>query len=361
MGFTLVELLVVIAIIGVLVGLLLPAVQMAREAGRRTQCSNNLRQIGLANANFEAAKKRYPGLQDDFGTYGTNAATTGKVGTWFVSLMPYVEAQALRDLWDDPSEQDAWFAAAGPAQDAFQIERFFPNVKLLVCPSDSRSEEVIAQNSYACNAGFYPYGPMVDRLGYTGDTASSRASQKKANGVFINALPTGLRLQDGGSLVPVFGAGAPAIDSGDIRDGLSSTIAFTENLQADAWSYTSVNDDSARWRVGVGWLYRLEEGAFIPAYSSRPSQQVPPPPTMPVNRYNGEKLTASTLGNDGFEAGRPSSDHTGVIQFLMLDGAVISMDENVDYHVYQALMTPQTSSSDVPLNKYILKDDDYLQ
>jgi prepilin-type N-terminal cleavage/methylation domain-containing protein len=95
-GFTLVELLVVIAIIGVLVALLLPAIQAAREAARRSQCSNNLKQIGLAILNYESAVGRLPAGST------TDAADIGGpyFGTWTVDILPYLEQQALYDLWD---------------------------------------------------------------------------------------------------------------------------------------------------------------------------------------------------------------------------------------------------------------------
>ncbi len=87
-GFTLVELLVVIAIIGILVALLLPAVQAAREAGRRTQCTNNLKQMGLALHNHHDSLRRFPpgGDRSPVGGYGPS---------WMVHILPYIEQNSL--------------------------------------------------------------------------------------------------------------------------------------------------------------------------------------------------------------------------------------------------------------------------
>src|SRR3954471_13608841 len=101
-GFTLVELLVVIAIIGILVALLLPAIQAARESARRMQCQNNLKQIGVAMLNFHEAKKAYPSAgtnSDDF--YYTDpkiAATAGfERFSWGYQILPYLEETTLYD------------------------------------------------------------------------------------------------------------------------------------------------------------------------------------------------------------------------------------------------------------------------
>src|SRR6478735_6437022 len=100
-AFTLVELLVVIAIIGILVALLLPAIQAAREAARRAQCQNNLKQIGLACLNYESAKKVLP-YGNMITDYGAGAPQFYSV--WGVEILPYSELQTVKNLYVNNAE-----------------------------------------------------------------------------------------------------------------------------------------------------------------------------------------------------------------------------------------------------------------
>ncbi|MFW6170885.1 MAG: DUF1559 domain-containing protein, partial [Planctomycetota bacterium] len=110
-AFTLVELLVVIAIIGILVALLLPAVQAAREAARRTQCINHLKQIGLALHNHHDTHKRFPpGGCSDQTPFGTDQSESGAWGhSWVVALLPFMEQSAMYDMMDGLSGNTGWF------------------------------------------------------------------------------------------------------------------------------------------------------------------------------------------------------------------------------------------------------------
>src|SRR5688572_31501688 len=97
-GFTLVELLVVIAIIGILIALLLPAVQAAREAGRRTHCQNNLKQIALGLQNYHSTYNTLPhGSSYQITATSTIAPGTNRSGTWASSILPYMEEDALHE------------------------------------------------------------------------------------------------------------------------------------------------------------------------------------------------------------------------------------------------------------------------
>ena len=143
-GFTLVELLVVIAIIGVLVALLLPAVQMAREAARRSQCSNNLRQIALATLQFEDANKRLP----PGAVWDSSGISRGSI---FVYLLPYLERSSLFSAID--LSQTSIDGAMLPGSSTPIASTVIP---MLVCPSDPHPKQyysVLAAHNYAASRG----------------------------------------------------------------------------------------------------------------------------------------------------------------------------------------------------------------
>jgi prepilin-type N-terminal cleavage/methylation domain-containing protein len=143
-GFTLIELLVVIAIIAILIALLLPAVQQAREAARRTQCKNNLKQIGIAFHNHHDAKRHFPTMGDNGPTAGVSAADMDapEAFTWAYHILPYLEQQAIYELGQKKTTAD------------FNKLRQSP-VAAYACPS--RRSPIIylnrAKSDYAANGG----------------------------------------------------------------------------------------------------------------------------------------------------------------------------------------------------------------
>jgi len=202
-GFTLVELLVVIAIIGVLVALLLPAVQAAREAARRSQCLNNIRQLSVGMLNYESSKKGLPPMALSW----SNAECASKYNGscyggwrddhgWYLPLMPYLEQASLKNLGDpkkafsDPVNR--------PARTAF--------VKLHECPSDiglqrnewTRDDWARVRTNYVVNAGNTTYGqhdmgtPLVRfggaPFGPSKVTPLSRISDGTANTLMISEI-----------------------------------------------------------------------------------------------------------------------------------------------------------------------------
>jgi prepilin-type N-terminal cleavage/methylation domain-containing protein/prepilin-type processing-associated H-X9-DG protein len=216
-AFTLVELLVVIAIIGILIALLLPAVQSAREAARRTQCTNNLKQIGLALHNYVAAKKTLPeGLTQPPSSNG------GPFNTWAPRLMPYMEMGATYARYS---------FAAGYSGDLTNRPIFQTIFAEYICPSDNpppskQNSDQAHSNYVAC---FSPDGTMVEPgLTNLGDTCNNDPSKNPAKRKAMFNVNVVKRVSK-------------------VIDGMSKTIGFSECI--------ALGDQGTEWDIRGFWWY----------------------------------------------------------------------------------------------------------
>jgi prepilin-type N-terminal cleavage/methylation domain-containing protein len=215
-GFTLVELLVVIAIIGVLVALLLPAVQSAREAARRTQCSNNLKQIGLGVHNYTDTFLVLPA-----GNYHS------VFGSWLVHLLPYVEQQNMHQIYSNAGM--AGYPATGVRyghQQNWPVTK--SQFKVYSCPSDTNSASAsiisgITFHNYVANYGNTTRG----RLTPAGLT-STGAPNVYGRAPFIEVVMPGI---DPSIYLAFDGDWKQVVRLAEITDGTSNTLAISETVQ----------------------------------------------------------------------------------------------------------------------------------
>ena len=212
-AFTLVELLVVIAIIGVLLALLIPAVQAARESSRRAACQNNLRQLGIGLASYESAKKRWPPGKKWSGPPNDPASFAM---AWSSYLLNYLEEKVLSDAINYKL----------PFTDAANLPLTTKTVAVYLCPSTSDVEEHRTPDGHLYNLGGIPGEGLgcIDYLGISGPDKDAKHPLTKQvygrqRGVLIGTK--GLPLED--ELIE-----PPPITSAKITDGLSSTICITE-------------------------------------------------------------------------------------------------------------------------------------
>jgi prepilin-type N-terminal cleavage/methylation domain-containing protein len=199
-GFTLVELLVVIAIIGILIALLLPAVQAAREASRRTHCANNLKQISLSVHGFHDIHKEIPParIRDTF-------------QTWAVLILPYMEQQAVYELWD--LRQNYYHANNNKARETF--------VPTYYCPTRRKPMVSIDGDRLQGTGPTHFPGAVSDYAACGGDNNPS-ISLDTANGAFLNGVTVNAALMLQGK------EWKSLTHFHDILDGLSNTIFFGE-------------------------------------------------------------------------------------------------------------------------------------
>jgi prepilin-type N-terminal cleavage/methylation domain-containing protein/prepilin-type processing-associated H-X9-DG protein len=323
-GFTLIELLVVVAIIGILIAMLLPAVQQARESGRRVTCINNLKQLALATQTYTDAKKRLPpsGIVDKreekhkIFTYPVFDQLSGKMFSWAVVLLPFVEEGNLYDQFD---------MTVSVLEQPREPQRNF--VPTYMCPSDGTQglmyrDEDFTQGKWFAKGNYAAYcSPFHTDL------------QLKFPGAFIS---TGQKLSK-------------------VIDGTSKTIVFSEVRTRD-----DERDERGVWALPWNAASLLapdmhhdqvSAGGFVAGFIAQASEaillQTQTPNTLGPNRdilvrCDEDTLAAAQLdgmpcerwqwplGMSGYISAAPRSNHPGGVNMALLDGHVGFLSNDVD-------------------------------
>lgn len=295
-AFTLIELLVVIAIIAVLIALLLPAVQQAREAARRSQCKNNLKQWGLAVHNYHDTFNKLP-----IGGMGLNNAAATPVNnlTFHVRLLPYIDQAPLYNQFDFNL-----FYTTAP-NGALMAQTFGG----LHCPSSLERDRKDSSSLTSANWTHHYYGvsgprgpraaPLTGNYPHTGNATTNHGGVA-TSGMLYRNNNNGFR---------------------DATDGLSNTLLIGE-VSGDLNPATGCTSSYRPWTQGAS-----NANADAAVYCCKNV-------ASPINKYVCYQSNVATrLFNDATFGGQ----HVGGAHFLMGDGAVKFLSENIDFNLYQGL------------------------
>jgi prepilin-type N-terminal cleavage/methylation domain-containing protein/prepilin-type processing-associated H-X9-DG protein len=282
-GFTLVELLVVIAIIATLIGLLFPAVQSAREAGRRASCMNNLNQMGKASLTCESQQQSIPGWRNKSPFPGntvttSNPPTYANTPSWPVMLLPFLERRDIYGLFETTQ--------AGPPQP--------PYIAIFTCPSSPPENTASPFLAYVGNVGSAPLN--------TSGTAIPPVSLK-ADGVMLDATVSRTNLD--------------VISGGD---GTATTLLFSERSGGAI-------PTQGFWNLFPVQQYQPANPGFGFAASSPPARVLNP-----------------AIGTPGAES-LPSSAHPGGVVVAYCDGHTAFLRDTIQPEVYAQLVTPNSQSN----------------
>ena len=304
-GFTLIELLVVIAIIGVLVGLLLPAVQQAREAARRSTCGNNQKQIALALHNYHDVNKRLPPLiLKPSASQSSDTDWNSPGWGWNALILPYMEEAGLFDTLKVGTN-----TLTQTGNDAAIRDALSTRVSTVICPSDSTASETSAR-TVGRPLGRSNY-PAVNRARTSVGSAGTASWDRKSNeyGAFPGAWPHGDSLQNDRRAPRPFR---------EFTDGLSSTFLVGERSVGHP-SATDTNNMT-------NWV-----GSTEPEQSGS-SYRGPPEVGGATGYHINESPSVTWYWGHWFR-----SMHHGGGQFSMVDGSTRFVSEEIDLSTYKAL------------------------
>ncbi len=336
-GFTLIELLVVIAIIGMLVGLLLPAVQSAREAGRRAQCMNNQKQISLALHHYEGEHGAFPGYVGEF--YGN---ISGKIQqrkiTWWVSILPQLERMDLYNLWKDLTLTN--FNTIGGAAPTYLpgdnnvANTLIPGVymRIAICPSYSPPSEKDSWLSYRVNVGRI--------LGNTLPTATTPTTTIiPAEGVFTDQCqPYRTSANFATNTYQIVRVGLSSISA---NDGTACTLMLAENSASVPPMNTYAFDGR--------WAPVFEQPPTIDGVTLANVNAAPIASAYYANPHNATILGFNWCGMDpnipnGTTTQTPAtkiySNHPGGVVVSFCDSHQYFLKTDVEPVIYMQLMCP---------------------
>jgi prepilin-type N-terminal cleavage/methylation domain-containing protein/prepilin-type processing-associated H-X9-DG protein len=321
-GFTLIELLVVIAIIAVLIALLLPAVQAAREAARRAQCTNNLKQIGLAMHNYQSSNNSLP--------YGMKGCCWG---TWLIPVLPFVEQQSLFNAWNSYGNNvntaaDVPLRYGGVCNATVTATR----INSYLCPSDGNNTALTGVYNNTINGILF----QVTSQNYVANFGNVSQYQIPLtfNGItytFLGAPFTdiGSPTADITTATTNEGSATSSVDFRAITDGLSNTMMVSELL---------VPTQSPSYDLrGYSWYaYGASFSGFLTPNSTQPDWQ------FNVGYCNNTGTNPPCIGGlNGQVMLAARSRHPGGVSVGMCDGSVKFIKNSVNPLTYMALSSTQ--------------------
>ncbi|MBN2580381.1 MAG: DUF1559 domain-containing protein [Pirellulales bacterium] len=319
-GFTLVELLVVISIIGMLVGLLLPAVQSAREAGRRITCTNNQHQLGLAMMNYESSKGSFPGYVNQLtgNDLQTNRPGVAKV-SWLIPLLPNLENMSLYNFWKEECYHIENSAAPGVIPSKLKV-----TLAVTTCPSNPTSAGVAASSTaygvntgrnlpnYRNSQGYSNSNPLIPAQGVCTDQFKDLTQDTEYPArVGLSFISS----HDGATSTILVGEKSSSLitppDWADIN--LNNTNGYSESLNSDGQSVNAVN-------LGVHWATITNTGSLCAG-------------TFLIQNPSNEKSTADVTK-------RITSNHPGGGVVTFCDSHTVFLRNDIDKLVFMQLMAP---------------------
>ena len=345
-GFTLVELLVVIAIIGILVGMLLPAVQRVREAARRTACLNNMKQIGLAVQNYQSARLKYPLGSILQSTRDTGAGTGIQPPVWgyslHVQILPDIEQQALYDQYFDVQSPNG-----------LPENLSITPITTFLCPSATQLDGLESFGSATKGSTTHYLGCSGSSIDATNpamlvDTGIVMANYGNiaTNGVFGADVRWPSHIIDPDDLYlhsSLFSARA-AKSYADVRDGASNTFMFGENSRSDN---PSAANGAGYFALRSGWAFGYEPQASDDPDDDAVIHSTRSIGTIGLNRSSElEDSVMLAYGTESYLNTTPfASNHSGGVQFTFVDGSVRFIADTTDQLVLIAGATMAGSDS----------------